>query len=355
MFRPLMIATLTAATLLPSLQAGEPATTLTMSPVTVRDPMVNNIVAGTLFKPEGWKFEGGIKWHPDMYHQADFEAKISNPNTLEQLEFLPIAYGCHFKNPVMPMQRLSNYMGSIVLEPMSPSQLVTEFTLPHFRKISTRSARSYDMPELAKLCAANNGGGNWKASRTRVTYTYQGTPVEEDFYVACFYYPEASLGVNNATVTIWGVGLAFSIRAAQGELDRSTPKMLACVHSLKGTAEHLKQVQYVQRLFCNRINISIRDAGEISKQISANNDYALNLMRSARATRNASEDRISKQFSDYIRGTQEYTYGGASYSLPNNYQHAWLNSNGTILLSNSTGFDPNTTHSGTWNELKPVR
>ncbi|HQR06904.1 MAG TPA: hypothetical protein PLN21_08785 [Gemmatales bacterium] len=355
MFRPLIIATLATATLLPSAQAGEPAKPLTMTPVTVRDPMVNNIVAATLLKPEGWRFEGGMKWYPNMSHQADFEARISNPNTLEQLEFLPIACACHFRNPVMPMQRLSNYMGSIVLEPMSPNQLVTEFTLPKVRKVSTRSARSYDMPELAKLCTANNGGGNWKASRTRVSYTYQDTPVEEDFYVACFYFPEASLAVNNATVTIWGVGLAFSIRAAQGELDQATPKMLACVHSLKGTAEHLKQVQYVQHLFCNRMNMSIRDAGELSKRISANNDYALDLMRSARATRDASETHISKQFSDYIRGTQEYTYGGTSYSLPNNYQHAWLNSNGTILLSNSAGFDPNTTHSGTWNELKPVR
>lgn len=355
MFRPLMIATLAAASLLPTAQATEPASTLTMTPVTVRDRMVNNMVAGTLLKPEGWKFDGGIKWYPDMYHQADFEAKISNPNSLEQLEFLPIACACHLRNPIIPMRRLSNYMGSIVLEPMSPSQLVTEFTLPYYRKVSTRSVRSFDMPELAKLCAGNNGGGNWKASRTRVSYTYQSTAVEEDFYVACYYFPEVSLGVNNSTVTIWGVGMAFSIRAAAGELDQATPKMLACVHSLKGNAEHLRQVQYVQKLFCNRMNLSIRDAGEISKQISANNDYALNLMRSARATRAASEEYISKQFSDYIRGTQEYSYGGTSYSLPNHYQHAWINTNGTILLSNNTGFDPNTTHSGTWSELKPVR
>ena len=40
---------------------------------------------------------------------------------------------------------------------------------------------------------------------------------------------------------------------------------------------------YVQSLFCNRMKISIRDAGVISKQISANNDYALDLMRSSRA------------------------------------------------------------------------
>jgi len=354
MFRPLMIATIATATLLQPVSAVEPDKTLTMTPVTVRDPMVNNIVAGTILKPEGWKFEGGVKWYPDMYHQADFEARISNPNTLEQLEFLPIATAVHFRNPVMPMQRLSNYMGSIVLEPMAPQKLVTEFTLPSFRKISPRLVKSVDMPELAKLCAAKNGGGNWKASRTRVTYSYQGTSVEEDYYVACYYYPEQSLGFNNTSVTVWGVGLAFSIRAAEGELDNVSPKMLACVHSLKGTAEHLKQVMYVQSLFSKRMNQSIQDAGMISRQISANNDYALELMRSSRAMKNASDDRISKQFSDYIRGTQEYTYGGTSYSLPNNYQQAWINSNGTIILSNNAGFNPNTTHTGTWNAMKPV-
>lgn len=354
MFRPLMI-TFLATSLSSSLHASQPASTLTMIPVTVRDPMVNNIVAGTFLKPQGWNFEGGVKWYPDMYHQADFEARIYNPRSLEQLEFLPITNACHFRNPVIPMQRLSNYQGQVVLEPLLPHQLVTEFTLPNFRKITPRMVKHFNMPELAKLCETGAGGATWKASRTRVSYTFQGQAVEEDFYVACFYFPEVNLGVNNCIARFWGVGLAFSCRAAQGQLDHSTPTMLAVVHSLQGTAEHLKQIHYVRNLFCQRIMRSVYDAGEISKQISANNDRALQLMREARASKWASEDRISRQFSDYIRGTQEYTFAGTSYSLPNHYQQAWINSNGTILLSNSAGFDPNTTHTGTWNELKSVR
>jgi hypothetical protein len=161
--------------------------------------------------------------------------------------------------------------------------------------------------------------------------------------------------VNHASVTNWGVSLAFSIRAEAGELDAVTPALLACVHSLKGSAEHFKQVQYVQSLFTRRMMQGIADAGTISKQISANNDHALALMREARALKNASEYRISKQFSDYIRGTQEYELGGVHFSLPSGYNQAWLHSNGTVILSNNSLFDPNTTLSGNWCELKPVK
>lgn len=348
------LATILAATLAPVLSASDNAT-LVLQQVTVRDPMVNNIVAGSILKPEGWKFSGGVKWHPNSYHQADFEAVINNPNTHEQLEFLPITYCAHFRNPVMPIPRLSNYQGQIVLEPMAPQKLVTEFTLPGFRKISPQSVKHFDMPELARLCQMKAGGGKWKASRTRVTYTKNGAALEEDFYVACFYYDEVSLGVNNATATFWGVGLAFALRADQGQLDEATPRMLAMVHSLKGNAEHMKQVLYVRSLFSKRMYDQIGDAKTISDQISANNDHAIKLMREARATQDAAYTRTSRNFSDYIRGTQEYTADGFSYSLPSGYQQAWVNTNGTVILSNQAGFDPNTTNSGTWSELKQAR
>lgn len=335
--------------------ADEPDKTLTMTPVVIRDPMVNNMVAGSILKPEGWQFQGGVKWYPNMYHQANFEAIISKQGTLQQLEFLPIAYACYLKNPVFPMQRLSNYQGQIVLEPTAPGKLIEEFTLPGHRKVKPESIRHFDMPELARLCQKMSGEGNWKATRTRVSYQFQGQSVEEDFYVACFYHPEVSLGVNNASMISWGVGLAFSIRAEEGELDAATPAMLACVHSLKGNAEHYKQVLYVRSLFTKRMMQNIADAGTISRQINANNDHALALMREARAYKNASEDRISKQFSDYIRGTQEYTNAGVHYSLPSGYNQAWVHSNGTVVLSNDATFDPNTTLTGNWSELKQVR
>lgn len=335
--------------------ATEPEKILTMTPVIIRDPMVNNMVAGSILKPEGWQFQGGVKWYPHMYHQANFEAIISKPGSLQQLEFLPIAFACHLKNPVFPLQRLSNYQGQIVLEPMAPGRLIETFTLPGHRKVKPDSVKHFDMPELARLCQKVSGEGNWKATRTRVKYDLHGQSVEEDFYVACFYHPEVSLGVNNASVISWGVGLAFSIRAEAGELDAATPAMLACVHSLKGNAEHYRQVLYVRSLFTNRMMQNIADAGAISRQISANNDHALALMREARASKNASEDRISKQFSDYIRGTQEYSHAGVHYSLPSGYQQAWIHSNGTVVLSNDASFNPNTTQTGDWSEMKQVR
>lgn len=351
MFRSVLAATiLTAATV----SAAEPAH-LVMEPMTIRDPMVNNMVAGSFLKPQGWTVRGGIKWYPNLFHQANWEVVVANPNTWEQIEVHPIATCCQLKNPVIAMPRLHNYMGSYVCEPLSPSQVVTEFTIPLTRKVAVRISQQRNMPELAELCRKLYGGDRWQVTRTRVTYTLNSTSIEEDFYTGCYFNQEQWLGVNNASILNWGIGLSFSLRAEAGQLDQATPRMLAVIHSVRANLEHLKQVNYVQGLFMQRMGLAIKAAGDLSRQISANNDYALSLMRQARASKWASEDRISRNFSDYIRGTQEYTGGGYSYSLPSGYNQAWLNSNGTVLLSNSAGFDPNTTNTGSWTELNQVR
>jgi hypothetical protein len=326
-----------------------------MEQVAVRDPVAKNMVAGTFLKPKGWKSTGGMKWYMESTHQVCFEAKVYNPDGLEQYEALPWCYCTWMTRPIFPLRPMSNYLGNQVLPPMAPKDVIEKVSLPAARKgLNPRVVGHRDMPDVAKYFAAASGSNNVRATRTRVEYRLNGQWVKEDFYLILSY-TSMDIGGGNVT-TLWGpVVPPFALRAAKGELDAATPKLLAIAHSGWINPKWADEVAYVQSLFMKRMNNGIVDAGKLSKQISANNDHILNLMRQSRETRWAAEDRAAKNFSDYIRGVQVYAGGGGrNVQLPGGYSHAWAGSNGTYVLSNDPNFNPNDSGNTTWTQLRAV-
>ena len=327
---------LTAALLATAAVATAAEQPLVLEKVTVKDPMVNNMVAGTIMKPAGWKAEGGMKWYTDYYHQVCFEAKIYDPNSFEQYEALHWCSGTWLSNPLFPMSEGHNYMGSIVLKPRTPEQVVEQLTIPAVRK-GARVVGHYPMPEIAKMFEKSIGG-KVLACRTRIAYSIGGQPVEEDIYLILSY-SQADIGGGNIS-TIWQpVAAPFALRAAKGQLDAATPKLLAIAHSGWLNPKWCDEVGYVKSLFVKRMYQGIEDAGKLSRQISANNDYILGIMRASREYKNAVEAQASKNFSDYIRGVGTYSGGGYNYTLPNNYSYAYGNGS-SVILTNDPSYNP---------------
>ncbi len=342
----------TALLAMSALPAHAQPKTLIMEKVTVRDTMVNNIVAGQMLMPKDWRFAGGMKWYPDSYHQVCFEATVTHPNGIERFEALPWTTCTWMTRPIFPLQIGSNYLGSFILQPMEPKDVIEKLTIPNARK-NARVVRHYDLPEIAKIYSKSLGTAV-RSTRSRIEYAVNGQAVEEDIYLTLSY-SSADIGGGNIS-TIWApVTSPFSLRAAKGELDALTPQLLTIAHSGSVTPEWADSVGYVKSLFAKRMYKNIEDAGAISKQISANNDAVLNILREARQSRAAADDRSAKNFSDYVRGVQTYSGGGANYTLPNGYSSAWAGSNGQVILSNVPSFDPNIDSTTTWTPLNPVR
>jgi hypothetical protein len=326
--------------------------TLVMEKVSVRDPMVNNIVAAQMLIPKDWRFSGGMKWYPNSSHQVCFEATVSEPRGVEQYQALPWTTCIWMSRPIVALQTGSNYMGSLVLAPEGPKEAIEKWTIPQLRK-NARVVRHYDLPEVGKYYAKALGS-TVRSTRSRIEYAVNGQAVEEDIYLTLSY-ASVDLGGGNTT-TFWApVTSPFALRAARGQLDTRTPELLAIAHSGSVTSEWADAVGYVKSLFMKRMNQGIVDARTLSKQISANNDAILNIMREARQNRAAAEGRVAKNFSDYIRGVQAYSGGGNTYVLPNGYSHAWAGSNGQVILSNLPNFNPNTGSATTWTPLNPAR
>lgn len=56
---------------------------------------------------------------------------------------------------------------------------------------------------------------------------------------------------------------------------------------------------------------------------------------------NASMDRNSREFAEYIRGTETYdSPGGGTVQLDNSYEHAWELDDGSYVLTNDPSFNP---------------
>ena len=66
-------------------------------------------------------------------------------------------------------------------------------------------------------------------------------------------------------------------------------------------------------------------------------------------------DKISQNFSDYIRGVDRYNdpFSGKEVELPSGYGTAWANNLGEYVVTDSPGYNPNIGSNLTWQPMPP--
>ncbi len=327
----------------------DPSRALLMEPVVLRDPEVGNREALHFLKPQGWRVDGGVQWYPDLAHLACLEMRVSNPHGLEQLETLRWVRCCWFDNPVMPMKTGSNYMGEMVQPVLTePADVVQRFTIPSVRP-GAQIVGYQELPGLAHALGQAEGR-NVRAGRTRITYTVNGQPVEEDIYLGLFV-TSAQLGTGT-TAYVWGpVGTPFALRAKAGELDAATPKLLAIANSVRVTPQWLASWVEVSQLFQERMRQGIRNAAAISATISRNNAEVSQMISDAYWKRQASQERVAASYSDTIRGVARYQSPLERYpvQLPSGYRNAFVTRQGTYVLTDQDVTNPD------WTRLEQAR
>jgi hypothetical protein len=98
----------------------------------------------------------------------------------------------------------------------------------------------------------------------------------------------------------------------------------------------------------------IRAAGELSRYISQTHNEISDMMMKSYENRQASEDRINKNWSQYMRGVDEY-YNPVEQrpvELPSGFKNAWVNGRGEYIVTDSVNFNPNVELDGNWQQLK---
>ena len=319
--------------------------------LSVRDPGINNIEAVSFLIPAGWRAEGGVQWFPNYSILANLLMKVTEPQTGATVEFLPIQNFTWLTRMVVPMQPGTNYLGNILYQPIGDvAQFIQIFYVPTaLRQLqNARIVAREDLPKVAAQVAQASGGQSTaRCGRVRYEYQVGSQPWEEDVYVTLVYTP-------NAMGTFWSVTSAYSFRAPRGQLDRLTPVMNTTVNTLRLSPDWYGEYMYVQKLFFDRMNQGIRDAGALSERISRNSEEIRQMFSDSYRRRCESDDRISRKYSEYIRGVETYRnpYEDRPVQLPSGYSNAWVNRSGEYILSDQAGFDPNVGSNVQWRRIE---
>jgi len=305
-----------------------------------------NMIGGEAFSflvPADWRVEGGMVWrlHPQI--PAAAAIRVSDPKSLAQLEMFPtVGFSWGGILAQTGFRQGANYLGNEVQPPARDAiQYLKIRHLPRVRgNLPARIVAEQELPELARavaqaesLPAAAGPVPRFSAGRVRIGYEWKGQVVEEDFYavINTGFFPDGS--------TVQVADKLCAMRAEKGRLDDQIKLFQTILFSIRPNLQWVNQYVQLCHVLTQMGMQQIRSAGELSRIISRNNREISDIIRRGYEERQASQDRINKNWSQYIRGVEQYSdpVTGRSVVLPSGYRYAGINSQGEYVVSD----DPN--------------
>jgi hypothetical protein len=320
--------------------------------------------AFSILVPAGWHFTGGIKWvldNPGMPAVVSF--RITNPSGREEMDVFP-AQSFFWTNSQMALSTFpigSRYFGNEVRPPMGALDTLKKIVLPRFRGgvSHLKIVGQQRLPNLAKSLGAGRASAPGVRSFTdggkiRIEYRERGLPMEEEiFAVVETAYSSMPTMYGTITNTNWVADYLFSFKAEKGKLDKQAKMFQTIAYSFRLNPQWFnKYNQLVNRLVQMQIQ-RINQIGEISRIISRTNDEISDMIMRSYNERQAVNDRVAENFSEYVRGVDKYQdpIENRSVELPSGYDNAWTNSLGEYILSDSPSFDPNVGSNLNWQRM----
>lgn len=337
---------------IPLLAQGQ---TLRLRAVSVNDPMVNNIEAFRMLVPADWQVQGGVVWRIEMANLASVIMRVFAPNGSAMLETYPNIPFTWDQNGIFGFSPGSIYLGQIVHAPIwDAAAYVQQIILPQFRRgINARVVARQELADVAQQTATNvyEPGLNKRvlAERVRVEYEYGGQWYEEDFYPVLVFAQSPMM----PTGVIWITDRMFSFRAVKGTIDAHAPLLHSIISSIRVNPTWFAQYMRVFEMWQRGQMEAIRSAGELSRYLARTSDEISAAYQQAWENQQRSQDRLSRQYSEYIRGVETYSdpYAGRDVQLPSGYTNYWVSANGEYLLSNQAGFNPNVGSTQNWQQM----
>ena len=339
--------------------ASPPADVLRFKTLRVMDrPDMIGGEAMSLLIPATWEGEGSVFWrlHPTM--PAGALIRIYNPGGPDAFEAWPAQpYSWGGMLAMTGFPEGSNYLGNEVRPPPANAfEYIERYVLPQVRAgVAFRMVARAEMPELAAaLRAQSAAGGNYlpteiTAGRVRVEYELDGQPIEEDFYCAL-----TKIFLPGGNMVIWNADQLGAMRAAQGQLDDQARILQTMVSSIRLNPQWLNRYQQLVEALTAYQNRQIANAGVLSRIISQTHAEITESRQQAYEQRQATMDRISDSYSQYIRGVDEYRNPdtGTRVELPSGYSHAWRGLNDEYIVTDNPNFNPNVELNGNWTALE---
>jgi hypothetical protein len=328
--------------------------------ISVQDRQVIGGEAVSFLIPVEWRIEGGIVWrlHPAL--PAGARIRVFNPSSPQQVEAFPsfpYTWGDSC-GPGKLMPTGARWFGNEVHPPFRSTQECLETSIiPRIRSpFRWRVTGRERLPELAVAHQQNSPrepGGRvfFDAARVRIQYEINGVSVEEDIFAVM-----QTVLVPAGNIIIQIADRVIAMRAERGRLDAARPLHLTIVNSSKINLQwYNKYAQIVDFLVRAKMQ-EIRAIGEFSRALSRASSRISEQRMQQWSETNRRQDRIDREWSEYIRGTETYNdpVGGEPVELPSGHNHAWVSRSGEYILTDNPNFNPNVERRGDWVEMKPT-
>ncbi|MEK9137495.1 MAG: hypothetical protein AAB393_10265, partial [Bacteroidota bacterium] len=310
-------------------------------------------------------FDGEIRWlldNPGMPAVANF--RVRSKNGMDELEVFPNqSFFWTTNQMILGMFPVgSRYFGAEVRPPVGPIDALKRIVVPRFRKkLEGLNVASEDhLPDLAQTLGAgvqNQPGitSGADGARIRIEYTKNGLRMEEEIYtvVESFSFPIQTM-YGTVTNTMWTVGYIFSFKSEKGKLDEKTRLFQTVVSSFKLNPQWFSKYNQVVEYLIQKQIQKIHSIGELSRIISRTHNEISDMMMESYNNRQKVYDRLSENFSQHIRGVDEYynPVEQRGVELPSGYREGWTNALGEYILSDDPNFNPNEGSNLTWHRME---
>ena len=332
--------------------------------------------SGSMLIPTDWQFQGATTWNiKDVCNTVQTSANATGPDG-RAFEIFPLYTWVWADDPTALRQAAAQraQFGSHPCDVSAPLNAAdyAKSVIPRIRP-NTAIAAIEPAPELLQKLQdtarqTEQAAAQYRLQqrvradvvKARLKYNLDGRPVEEWVVVATFV--TATLGPSYDMRTM-RMTQAYSYnclasmvaeRAPQGQLDANS-KFFDLLNSTyrvdpQWQARVTQNAQQMQQIELK----GIRDRSAI---VSKNADDIRNIQQRSFENQQRAEDQNFKGFDQVIRGVESYRNPntGETVELDNTYGHAWVSGNGTYLLSDQAGFNPNSTMQGSWTPLEHVK
>jgi hypothetical protein len=330
------------------------------------DPMTG-MEAFQLLIPKNWKAQGSIKWSSNPALPAQSSFRFYNPAGLAEFNIFPTRSYFWTDNRLFLSTNPPGSLrfGSLVAQPFNLHTAFTRVLIPGAQRSKGNVVikNEKEVPELATLAKGAPAQGvqaSAQAGKMRVEYPNQGRQMEEEFFAAVsqfiIHLPGSGRG-NQYFINYWFIDYIFSFKDEKGKLDAGTKIYQTMLYSMKVNPAWFAKVVNVKEMLIQQQMRNIRAVGRIGQMVAQAGSQMREEQQRDWERRQAVQDKIARNFSDYIRGVDRYhdARAGKEVELPAGYGNAWANNLGEYVVSESPGYNPNIGSNQHWEQLTPVR
>jgi hypothetical protein len=338
-----------------------PAGTLLFHRNVVRDTDGTGLEAYTIDLPAGWQGESQVLWNLQRkVAPSDLLVRVVNPRAGQEFMYLPsVIFVWSPKYQQLSAQLKGMIQGCRILEPVDgPLAAIQKLVIPEgFRDLDGKYTvtSSQELPDLAAAYAPTyNRPGRpqrvVRAGKVRIEYDEGGRTMQQDVYCV-FILARASGGV------IWEIDHTVSFKEEKGIPDQTDRQFALMAASLQPTAKFLDAQEKMTELLMQGAS---RDARVLMQAVATAENAQPGPAPSIRDDWQARQGAEAEAVKDYEAGgvrrarNERDPHSGDVLPVPSDITHAWSDSGGDIVYTDSATFRPAEIMPADWQELTPV-